>query len=423
MKITLIVLPLPFLHDPKRNVPLGILYIAAALEKEHHSVFVADLRDIKPEHWLVNIPYADIYGISATSIEYYTALDIANKLKKERGEITIVLGGVHATVTDEAEIDSIFNVVVKGQGETLIAQVVNDYINKNLKKVYKFEHSDSFNLDSILFPARHLLPYSSIVSTQLVNKGFPATTIMSSRGCYYNCVFCSNKSIYGQHVYYHSIDYTVNEIKHIKRLYDVNQFRFHDDSMTGHVARLREFREKIAPLNILFRCNGRVNEITPDKLTLLAESGCEEIGYGIETINQKSLNSCNKHISVEQCIKAIEMTHAAGMKVRLFFIVGLPDDFGDLSGNIINFLQWAKPDGVNISTLCVYPGTELWRNTERYDMNLYNKDLSKYRFTVGIEEDDDFCFDYGSLMSNETLKWHRLRLLRYVKENNLVLND
>ncbi len=421
MNIALIILPIPFFSDQKRNAPLGIMYIAALLERARYQVSLVDLRDVDRGEWLKRIPKADIYGIGATSMEYHLAVELAQDIKQDR-EGTIVLGGVHPTVVDAGSLDKVFDVIVQGEGEQAMLELVSDYEKGTLKRYYRSEPVP--NLDSLPFPARHLLPYDSIISTRLVERGQPATTIITSRGCPYGCTFCANKRIYGRRARFHSVDRVVDEIKLVMKEYALRQFRFQDDSMTINTLRLKELCRKLAQLDIKWRCHTHVNNADYRTLTLLKEGGCDEVGYGVETVSQKALDLCNKKTTVEKAVQAIENAKRAGLRVRVFLIIGLPGDFGDVTSRVIDFIKRTKPDGVNISTLSPLPGCELHDNPAKFGMKMRTCELAKYKMTLGLDNDEykeDFVFDYDE-MSNEELKYHRQEILKYVKGYHLDLN-
>jgi len=418
--VVLIILPIPFLRDQKRNAPPGILYVAGALEQSPYvsSVNIVDLRGVEPDSWLDRMPEADIYGVSATSIEYPMAVFLAHMLKRNRKGI-VVLGGVHATVS--RMVDDVFDCHVQGEGEEAIERLVRDYMM--FDKVSLYTGTQKEDLDSFPLPARHLLPYDSIVSTELVDreKKEPATTIMTSRGCPHDCSFCANQRLWKKKVRFHSVERVVEEIKQVMDTYSVRHFRFHDDTMTMSKKRLRKLSEALSPLGITWRGNGRVGEIDLEAAELMKSCGCVEVGLGIESASQEALDLCRKKVTVRQNAEAIRIIKEAGMRAKIFFIIGLPGDFGDLSGRIIQFIKETEPDAVNISTLAPLPGCDLYEYPKKFGIRLNTRDISKYRFFYGLdgnECDEDFVFDYRG-MSNVALKYHRRKILEFVAERGL----
>lgn len=223
---------------------------------------------------------------------------------------------------------------------------------------------------------------------------------------------------------YHSVDRVVAEIKSLIEEYGVHQFRFHDDAMTTNKRRLRELSQKLAPLGIKWRCNARVDEFDEEVAQLLKDCGCDEVGFGIETASQLALDLCHKKTTVEQGIQAVTIAKKAGLNPKIFLVLGLPGDFGDMSGRDIAFIEATQPSGVNLSTLSPFPGCELYENPSKFGMKLRTGDLSKYKFVVGLDNaecEEDFVFEYDE-MTNEQLKYHRKELLKFVVRYGLDLN-
>lgn len=420
--IVLIILPIPILTDQKRNTPLGILYVAGALEQSPYvsEVKVIDLRGIEADEWLSHIPEANIYGISATSLDYHLAIDLAHRLKEECKGI-IVLGGVHATVSND--YDPIFDAVVSGEGEYTMGLVANMCSEGAPKQQLHVIQDTPLDLDSLPLPARHLLPYDSIVSTELVDRETkaPATTLMTSRGCPHDCSFCSNRRLWNRRVRYHSLARVVYEIEHLIDNYGVRHFRFHDDTMTMSKKRLRELREALTPLNITWRGNARVDELDKEAAQLMKACGCIEVGFGIESASQYALDLCRKKVTVEQSILAIEAAKEAGLKTKLFFIIGLPGDFGDVSGRTIEFIKRTEPDAVNLSTLSPFPGCDIYEDPSSFGLQFLTSDVSKYKMFLGLsngECEEDFAYEYDE-MGNDALKYHRRKILEFIAESGL----
>ncbi len=421
MKIVLIIPPAPFLGEQKRNPSLGIMYVASFLEKQGYDVKMADLRDLKEDKWQNAVPQADIYGITATTPEYSFAIKIAYNLKSRDQKSFIVLGGSHATA-DSKNLDPIFDSIVIGEGELAMLDLLKDFERGTTKKYYARPLIE--NLDSLPFPARHLLPFESVFNTGLCVKGKMATSITASRGCPYNCSFCASKVMWGNKVRFRSSDNIISEIKEIIEKYNVYYFRFHDDTIAANKNWLFELCEKMKPLNIHWRANTRVNCSQKDVLEAMFRAGCYEIDYGIESVSDEVLKINNKMIKIDDAYIATRNAKEVGLKIRLFFMIGLPGQGKNESENIIKFIEAIKPDGVDLSTLVPFPGCDIYTNPSKYNIKILNKDFSSYVSTLGLYGDEtkkDFIYEHD-VLSNEELKKERLKILEYIKEYNLSLN-
>lgn len=429
MKIVLINPPHPYLADQKRNQPLGIMYLAAMLEKENYDVQLVDLCNTDEEDWIKKIPDADIFGIGSTTLDYIRSIKIAKKLK-ENYKCIIVLGGAHATSVPRT-IDSIFDKVIIGEGERAFLDLLKDCENENhcyknntnrYKKFYQREQIE--DIDAIPFPARHLLPLDSIVNYNLVEKGKAATSLITSRGCNYNCFFCGSKTMWGQKVRFRSADNVIQELKQIIHDYEVYYFRFHDDTMTLNKKRLLELCKKMEPLNIHWRAHTRVDRSDMETLVAMKKAGCIELGFGMESASQEVLDLNNKKITIEEARFAIKNAKKVGLKVRLFFVVGLP---GETKGTVkknIEFIEDVQPDGVDISTFVPFPGCEIYENPQKFNIQLLTQDYEKFVMTLGLcngEADTDFIYKHPNL-TNEELKKNRSEMLNYITNNKMALN-
>ena len=420
MNVVIINPPHPYLTDQKRNQPLGIMYLAAMLEKENYNVELIDLCYVEEKNWIKKIPEAEVYGISATTKDYFQSIKIAKKIK-EYYKCIIVLGGSHATALPNI-IDPIFDKVVIGEGELAFLEILKDYKNKVERKFYKKEYIA--NIDEIPFPARHLLPLDSIISNSLVEPGKPATSLITSRGCSHNCSFCASKTMWGRKVRFRHSDNVIKELEQIIQNYDVHYFRFHDDTMTENKSRLLELCKKMEPLKIHWRAHTRVDRSDIETLNAMKSAGCDEIGYGIESASQDVLNINKKRIKIDQARLAVKNAKAVGLKVRLFFMVGLPGETKDTSKLNIDFIEDVQPDGVDVSTFIPFPGCEIYEKPHDYGIELLTHNYEMFVMTLGLrdgESETDFIYNHSNL-TNDELKLYRKFMLDYIIRRKMALN-
>jgi anaerobic magnesium-protoporphyrin IX monomethyl ester cyclase len=421
MRISLVIPPSPFLGDQKRNPPLGIMYVAAYIEQNNYDVKLTDLRDIEENNWINHIVEGDIYGITATTPEYPYAIKIAEQIKKRNSASFIVLGGVHATAVPY-EINELFDCVVIGEGEYAMIDVIKDFENKVKKKYY----SSGFikDLDTLPFPARHLVQYDSVINKNLTIANTPATSIIASRGCPYNCAFCVSKLMWTRRVRFRSPNNVIEEIKKVMKDYGIRHFRFHDDTIAASKKWVTELCEKIKPLNIVWRASTRVDHSNLEILKMMKDSGCYEISYGIETISDEVLEINRKNVTIEQMYEAMDNAKAAGLYTRLFFMIGLPGQDADIANEMIKFIERTKPDAVDLSTFVPYPGSDIYNDPAKYGIEITNKDFSDYVFTRGLyghEAEKSFIYKHDKLTEIQLIKL-RKQLLRYILKYNLILN-
>jgi radical SAM superfamily enzyme YgiQ (UPF0313 family) len=382
---------------------LGVLYVAAFLEKHGVDVCVYDARGLS----YVTFPEAKWYGISATTAEYPASVYIANALK-ERLPCKVILGGPHASGTPDT-IDPIFDHVVTGEGEQHALMII------------KGECPPIPDLDSLPFPARHLLPRDSVVSTKLCRPGENATTMIVSRGCAYDCSYCASKVIWGRRVRFRAVENVCEEISEC--IYNgIRSFRFADDTMTLNPTWLRKFCQYV-PRNISWRTHTRIDHADLTSLMLMREAGCYDVGFGVEDPRPEILARINKGVrKVSYC--AIQNAHDARIKSRVYFMIGLPGQDKYTADTFIRYIEEKEPDAVDLSTFVPLPGSDIYNNPAKYGIKLKQYDWSDTVFTVGLygdEHEKDFLYEHD-VLSNYELKEQRYRVLEYITRWKLDKN-
>lgn len=410
MKVALIVLPQPYVAHPMKHQPLGILYLAAAIEQANCEVEVVDLR--MTENYLAKLPEANVYGISARTPDYKTAVVLAKRIKEEFGK-PVILGGVHGTAVPD-EIDSVFNSIILGEGELAILDYLNDLRSGETKRLYQRERID--DLDTIPFPARHLLPYEGIVSEQLIEIGKPATSFITSRGCSFSCSFCAVSVMWGRKVKFHSIQRIVSEIKEVMKAYNIRHLKFQDDTFTLSQKRTLELCKALEPLEIEWMANARVDTVNLEIMQAMKKAGCEWIEFGIESASQKALDILNKRTTIEQAERAVKEAKMAGLKVKELFMIGLPGEGKDISDLDIAFMKKTKPEAAIMATFVPLPGCPIFNNPEKYGIEILTRDYDEYLTNLGLKEGESGKgFIYTHLtMSREEMIWHREKVIGFI---------
>ena len=257
----------------------------------------------------------------------------------------------------------------------------------------------------------------------------PVANLMVSTGNFIADGFvthnCSEAAIFGRRVRLRSPSLVAAEIAHLKINYGITGFRFHDDLLTLNIPWLEKLSDELEPLRIAFRCNAKVNTVTDKSLSLLKKAGCIDLGIGVESVYQPCLDLIRKHQTVKEATKAVELCHKYGVKSRVFLIVGLPGDTGDISGRTIAWLKRVVPDGIDLNTFVPLPGSPIWNKPDKYGL-LYrdNFSLANLAMLRGLDEaDDDFVVEYREGPSNAELKYHRRKLLEYIKEASMEVDD
>lgn len=405
-RITLIIPRDLHSYEPMVYPPLNLLYIASILQRNRNNkVQIFDMREEGCR--MKDIPESDFYGLTSTTSQINDVKEVSNYLRTERKGFTI-LGGPHATWLPKDVIQD-FTTVVMGEGEGVIEDIIN---NKIRGMIYS---NPIKNIDEIPYPARNLLPQSKIISEKLwegygYGKGSIATTIISSRGCNFNCRFCANLPI---PVRFRSPENFVNEIERIVEDYGCKHFRFLDDNFIQNKKRLEEICNKLGPLNIHFRCSGRSKTLDEETCNLLKNGGCSEIGFGVEVADNDILKLLNKRETVSDHKKAIENAHKYGLKSKVFLMIGLPKETWETIESNKRFMEETQPDKWVLTLFTPYPGGQIWANPDKYGIKILENDFSKY----AQSSDSSISIIKTDVATTEELNEHYKNFFEYLKSN------
>ncbi len=353
-EITLIFPSSPFLIDPLVFPPLGIMYLSSVLKENGIDTTLIDLSGYKelPEiktEWV---------GISSTTPQYSEAKRIRDILHK-KGHM-VIIGGPHVSNTKDFNG---FNLGVIGEGE----KVLPHYLLGLDGNPYDDHIMD---IDSIPFPDReggHVRNYHYNI------EGQRTTTILSSRGCPFSCGFCS--SIWGKSVRFRSPENVYKEILECKEKYGFNSIMFFDDIFAINKKRIKKIADLVEPLHMKFRGFSRVDTADADLLLNLKRMGFVELGIGIETGSQELLNKNTKGITISQCERFIRLCYDIGLRVKAFFIVGLPGETHKTVEETREFIRRNNLHDIDVTILSPFPGSDIWNNTDKYDISFDKTDL------------------------------------------------
>ena len=216
------------------------------------------------------------------------------------------------------------------------------------------------DIDQIPFPAREKLPMHIYRPASGAYKRLPVTNIITSRGCPFNCSFCS-KSIFGSHVRQVSPEMVLEEIKMLITNFKIKELYFCDDSFTLGRKRCIEICELMLKYNLdlTWSCSTRVNLVDTYLLKLMKRAGCVSIGYGVESGDSQILAQINKGISFGQIRDAIKWTRSAGIESRTSYIFGFPGENSDTMKKTFNFAKALNSDFVIFNLAIPLPGTDI----------------------------------------------------------------
>ncbi len=388
--ITLIFPSSPFLINQNVFPPLGILYLAGRLKEFGYKVQCLDLGIGHTKEMAV----APVIGISFTTPQRFEAYELC-KYYKKLGKI-VIAGGIHPTHMWKECLKKGFDKVVCGESDYGIIGILSD----TKKGIVGGNYIECLPVtkEHIGIPDRDALPIQNY-NYKINNE--PATVIMTSRGCPYNCSFCAKIT---KDVRLKDADEVSYEILSINEKYGFRAFMIFDDIFTLDKQRLLKIAQTMKPEGFLFRCFSRANLISEEICESLVNMGVVEVGIGVESGSNHILKQNMKGTTTEINSKAFEILKDYNIRAKAFLIVGLP---GETEGTIIETRKWIeenRPDDLDISILQPMPGSFLFEKKEVMDLSFsYNGNPMWYKGTPG---------KYKTNISTKGLSSERLLTIR-----------
>jgi anaerobic magnesium-protoporphyrin IX monomethyl ester cyclase len=380
------------LIDPpgkNKGINTGLGYLSAVL-KENHEVLVLDLNNI--EMGLCGDPNPDmkideletriikavddfdpeLFGVSVKTFTAEISKHIFKLIKAQRPEILAVAGGPHITLDGFRFIQkNKIDFGIQGEGEYSTPKLCDAL--KGLDRIENIEGLFYWKGDQLSHNPRHNtikdldaipLPCYDNFSSIIINGGFlKEYPILTSRGCPYNCSYCSMPTIMGGKWRPHSSERVIHELQHAKDKYHSTSFTVVDDNFTLNLKRVEDICDQLISNQIHLPWNSQ-NGIRADRINAyLAEkmkhSGCHYVWIGIESADEKVFNSINKGEKLEHIKEGIKHLRKAGIRVGGFFIVGLPYSTKEADLKSVDFVKKLGIDGWWFNFV-PYPHTKAW---------------------------------------------------------------
>jgi magnesium-protoporphyrin IX monomethyl ester (oxidative) cyclase len=361
--------------------PLGLLSIAAYLERGGHDVRVLDCLgpdaaadpQITVKRILAHGP--DLLGVSATTSGFLDGYDLAERVKRLRPSVRIVFGGVHISALGAPLLDRFEHIdyLCLGEGEITLSDLADGRKTEGIDGLAWRKDGGTVtnparrhipDLDSLPFPAYeklsgfpkgYNLPLFSYVQ-------FPGATMVTSRGCPYQCSYC-DRSVFKRGFRYNSAEYIYEHIKYLRTRFGVRHINIYDDLFTANRPRISELCERLitAPLGTQFNCAVRVGHTDDALLKMLKAAGCLMVSVGIETGDADLMDTHKPGVHLEEVRETVERVRRSGLRAKGLFMMGLP---GETVASIRKTSDLALSlglDDMNMSKFTPFPGAPVWR--------------------------------------------------------------
>lgn len=318
------------------EIPLGVLYLASELEKYDFDVSVIDntIEKLSNDALIDKILMLNpmLIGFSITVFNVQKSIEISSSLKRVIPATPIVYGGPNVTILPErhAALECV-DVVIKGQGELSLRELAQSIIEGEYKKPssvkQKIIHGKKTeSLDYLAYPARHLVDLNKYARNALGMKTSPCDFMCSSRGCPFNCTFCSSKIVWKKKYYKRTPASVVDEIEFLMTNYGSKGIYFREDNFTVDKQHVTGICNEILKrkLDIAWECESRVDTLSEETLALMKKAGCNGIWCGVESGSQKILNFIRKDYTVEQVKEFYAWCKGFDIKTSACFMLGFP---------------------------------------------------------------------------------------------------
>jgi anaerobic magnesium-protoporphyrin IX monomethyl ester cyclase len=358
--------------------PIGLLYVAAAmLEQKAHQVTILDAKaeglDEEAVGERIRAVRPDLIGIQTLTFSLRDSLGMARAAKAVSCDIKVVLGGPHTWIfPDETIAFDEVDFLVMGEGEQTFVKLVNTLdrggtlreiaglVFKDKGQVVKTPQRPLItDLDALPYPPREMLKINRYRT--VLAKHSPITTMITTRGCPYRCIFCDRPHL-GKKFRARSPESVIGEMEECKRL-GIGEIFMYDDTFTIDRARVLAICDLIRrrKLDIGWDIRAHLNTVDEEMLRQLRRAGCIRIHYGVESGNPDILKVLQKDLDLARVKEIFSFTRKLGIQTLGYFMIGNPTETIEQINETIQFAKALDADFVHFSVTTPFPATQLYR--------------------------------------------------------------
>jgi len=381
------------------RIPMGLNFLATYLIANGIRAAVENFSCLSKEEQVALLANHNpkYIGLSMLTLNRFTTIDRIRLIRKILPDTKIIVGGPHASFLAEHILTRVpeIDCIVFGEGEVSLLELVNTWERSgDLGTVQGIVYRDKKNI--IKNPGRRLMTDLSALPHPAAH--FAYDTISTSRGCPFQCAFCSSSQYWGRTIRYHSPEWVVDEIELLYRNHGIREISFNDDLFTLDKNRVVSICREIINrrLFIRFRCMSRVDTLCRERLEWLKKAGCTRIDFGVESGSENMLKAMGKKADVSQIRMAFRMTRDAGIGTGCFLIVGFPGENDESIALTKQLVRDIRPTFCDISSFAMFPDSPIYHKLLKADgmsPNIWFDIKAHTLFVVGENELDKFtCY-------------------------------
>jgi len=345
---------------------LGLGYIGAYLRKHVPNVDLRFFQGCFDDRSLIVYAScgADVVAFSATSPTYAWCRDVAKQIKEASPHTLTVIGGYHASAVPQDCTD--FDYVVCGEGEQAMSSILGQGpIEPGAKLRITYGPRSILSWPDLPWPDRKLIKCERNIAVAQKDTGKRITSFQAHRGCPYHCIFCADgQRVLGRHDMIHRpVGDLLDEMQSVAEEYRLDFARFCDATWNVDKRWVKEFcHGKIKrDFRLPFFADLHAGPVDAEMMSLMREAGCEAVGIGVESGASEILRSCGKGTTRKMIYKARLLAHRAGIKVRGYFLIGLPGETNETLLDTEEFAAGLDLDEYSFTLFCPYPGTAVYK--------------------------------------------------------------
>lgn len=379
----------------------------------------------------------DFVGLASCTATMDFTYDTIRLIKKTLPDSTIILGGIHSTLLPEETLKECkeLDIVCIGEGEVTFVEILQKKKLEDINGIaWRENNCIAINkprpviedINTLPMPAYEIFPMDKY-RTQITNaKVFPTKTMLVSRGCVYDCAFCNANVVHGRKVRYKTPENIIKEMLHLKNHYGARGIAFLDSTLTINKDWVHRFCDLMVEKNIKipWNCYSRTDTIDKEMLVKMKKTGCWGLNIGVESGNQKTLDSIEKGVTVKQNTDTVKLALDLGFFVYANYIICWP---GEDKNDALNTIKYAKELATHSALFYLpvpFPKTKLYQlcredgglkeNAKWGDFNAWNYDNPVYvNPKIGKEEMQRlYNHAYKTYFRTPMVLWRNLKEIR-----------